>query len=116
HHGSEPFGRENLEQDRVGDAAVDDVGLGYAAADRAQACLHLGDHAGLQAGQELGQVVGGDLGQQAGPVGPVGVEALDVGEDDQLLGVEGDGQGGGGGVGGDVVHHAVGVGGDRGEH
>ena len=37
------------------------------------------------------------------PVGPVGVEALDVGEHDELLGAERDGERGGGGVGVDVV-------------
>ena len=47
---------------------------------------------------------------------PVAVEPLDVGEDQQLLGPEGDRQRGGGGVGVDVVDQAVDVGGDTGDH
>ena len=49
-------------------------------------------------------------------VRPVAVEALDVGEHEQLLGAQRDGQRGGGGVGVDVVDLAVLVGGDAGDH
>ena len=46
---------------------------------------------------------------------PVAVEALDVGEHQQLLGAQRDREGGGGGVGVDVVDLAVVVGRDAGD-
>ena len=49
------------------------------------------------------------LGEQRAAVGPVGVDALDVGEHDELAGAEGGGQRRGGGVGVDVEHLAVDV-------
>ena len=88
----------------VRDPAVEDVRLRDAAAHGPQAGLHLGDHAAGQGRQqrlELGgrEIVADDLG--AGR--PVGVQALDVGEDDELLGAQRDRERGGGGVGVDVV-------------
>ena len=50
-----------------------------------------------------------EVGEQRVGVRPVGVEALDVGEDDQLVRLERDGQRRGGGVGVDVVDLAVDV-------
>ena len=58
--------------------------------------------------QQLLELVGGDLADRPRSRGrPVGVQALDVGEHDQLLRIEADGQRGGGGVGVDVVDPAV---------
>ena len=55
------------------------------------------------AGQDLGQLAGVDLLDQRVAVGPVGVEPLDVGEDDELHRAQRDGQRRGGGVGVEVV-------------
>ena len=65
---------------------------------------------------QLGQRLGADLADHVVAVRPVAVEALDVGEHQQLLGAQRDRERGGGGVGVDVVHHAVVVGGDAGDH
>ncbi|GAB4006207.1 hypothetical protein GCM10029992_56230 [Glycomyces albus] len=61
-------------------------------------------------------MAGGDLPQQRAPVGPVGVEPFDVGEDDEFLRAEGLGEGRGGGVGVEVVEHAFVVERDGGDH
>ena len=86
----------------MGSAAVDDVRLPYAPPHRSKTGLHLGDHAGVEVGQERLQRVHADARDQRALVGPAGVEALDVGEHDELLGPHGDGDGGGGRIGIDV--------------
>ena len=91
------------------------VACGHAAADRPQAGLHLRDHPRLQGRQHAFQLGGADLGQERRPVGPVGVDTLDVGEDDELRGAERDGERRRGGVGVDVEDLAVVVGSDRGD-
>ena len=58
-------------------------------------------------GSSSGELVGVDLADDLGAVRPVGVEALDVGEHDQLLGAETDGDRGRRGVGVDVVGQPV---------
>ena len=88
---------------------------GDAALDRPEAGLHLRDHARLEGGQQAGELVGGDLPQERVLVGPVLVEAFDVGEDDELLRAEGLRQSGGGGVGVEVVEDAVVVEGHSGD-
>jgi hypothetical protein len=89
---------EHLEQDRVLEAPVDDVGLQHAALERLQAVIHLrdhpaGDHSLADHLQALRAVERRE--QRA-----VLVEnALAVGQIDQLLRLERRGDGGGGGVG-----------------
>src|SRR6202042_245585 len=96
-------------QDGVAEAAVEDVGARDAAFDGGQAGLHLRDHAGRQRGQQLGQVDRVELADHLVRGGPVQVEALDVGQHDELGRAERHRQGGGGGVGVDVVDRAVAV-------
>ena len=81
-----------------------------------QAGPHLRHHAAGQRRQQLLERLGADLADHVVAVGPVAVEPLDVGEHEQLLGAQRDGEGGGGGVGVDVVDQAVDVGRDRGDH
>src|SRR5690606_16033167 len=69
-----------------------------------QARLHLRHHPGLEVGQHEAELAGGDAADDGGAVGPRAVQALDVGEDDELAGAERDGDGGRGGVGVDVEH------------
>ncbi len=95
--------------------AVEDVGARHAPAHGGQARLHLGDHAARQARQQGRQVVGADLADDVLGRGPVGVQPLDVGEHDELLGADRDGEGCRGGVGVDVVELAVGAAGDGGD-
>ena len=85
---------------------------GHAALDRAQAGLHLRHHAAGQRRQQSRQLVGVDLADDLGAGRPVGVQALDVGQHDELLGAERDRERGGGGVGVDVVGQAVRAAGD----
>ena len=104
----------------MGLAPVDDVGLPHSPAHRPQAGLHLGDHAGVELGDEGLEGVDADARDERAPVGPVGVEPLDVGEHNELLRVQGDGDGGRGGVGVDVedrgrVGEERGDGGDDGD-
>src|SRR5450830_998973 len=107
---------EDLEQHRVLHAAVDDVGAGHAALQRLAHGRDLGDHAagdaprGLQR-PEVGEVALGDGSDLAALVL---VHALDVGEEDDLLGVERGGDLPGDRVGVDVVGLAVLVGADAG--
>ena len=86
----------------------------------AQAGLHLGDHARGQRraasppARRGEPVDDGRLGAVGGR--PVGVEPVDVGEDDQLRGVERDRERAGGRVGVDVVDLAVVAARDAGDH
>jgi hypothetical protein len=91
-----------MREHRVRDAAVDDRGLGHSPVNRLEAGRHLGDHARLERRQEGAELVGADVRDERAAVGPVAVEAGDVGEDDELLGPEGHGERGGGRVGVDV--------------
>ena len=61
HLGADALLGEQLEQDGVRLAAVDDRGPGHAALDRVEAGLHLRHHAALEAGQDLGERLGADL-------------------------------------------------------
>ena len=121
-----PFGRdhrpdagvgEDLEQQHVGDAAVEDVGAADAVAHGLDAAGDLRDHpAGDRAvGDQRLELVGGRLADQAGRVVDVAAQALDVGEVDELLGAERLGDGAGDDVGVDVVGLAGLVGADRGD-
>ena len=94
---------------------VDDVGRGHSALDRAHARLELGDHPGVDAGEQAPGPAHVETGEQRVPVGPVGIDALDVGEDDELVGSERDREGRRRRVGVDVEHLArvVEVGDDR---
>ncbi|BCB74326.1 hypothetical protein Pflav_007360 [Phytohabitans flavus] len=94
---------------------VDDVRGRHAALDRPQARFHLGHHAGLQPRQQRREVERGDLPDEARRVRPVGVEAGDVGEHDELAGAEGHRESGRGGVGVEVVQDTLGVRRDRGD-
>ncbi len=109
---------EDLEQEHVGDPAVEDVGAVHAVADGVGAAGDLGDHAAgdRAVGDELVEFVGGGLADQAGGVGDVAAQALDVGEVDQLLGAERLGDRAGDGVGVDVVRLTGLVAADRGDH
>lgn len=98
------------------DPPVDDAGGGDAVAYGEEAALHLGDHAAGQLRKELLQLLGREPADDLVAVGPVLVEALDVGEDHQRLGVQRCGQCGGRGVGVDVEDVVViGAAGDRGD-
>ena len=66
-------------------------------------------------GQHLLERLGADLLDDVVAVRPVAEQALDVGEHEQLLGAQRDGEGGGRGVGVDVVDDAVLVGRDAGD-
>jgi hypothetical protein len=85
------------------------------APDRRQAGLHLGDHARGQGREQLLQVVGVELADHLVRGRPVEVEALHVGEHDQLGGAQRDRQGRRGGVGVDVVDRALGAARDAGD-
>ena len=98
------------------DAAVDDVRAGDPRLHGAQAGLDLGHHALLQSRQQPGQRGGVDLGNQRVTIGPPGVETLDVGEHQQFLGAQSLSQRSGAGIGVDVVHHAVHVRREGGDH
>src|SRR5699024_468465 len=116
HHGADATHGEQLEEHRVGDAAVDDVSGTDSPAHGVEAGLHLRNHARIKPRQNGVKFGGDDLGHQRALVGPVGVQTLDVGEHEQTLCTDGGGQCAGGGVGVDVVDLAVGTGGDRGDH
>ncbi len=95
-------------------APVDDGRALHPVAHRLQAGAHLGDHAAGQGREDLLQRLGADLADDLLGVRPVEVEALDVGEDEELLGTERGCQRGRGGVGVDVVDDTVDVGRDAG--
>ena len=108
---------EQLDEQDVGDAAVEDVGPADAVAHGLDAARDLGDHpAGDGAvGHQRVELVGRGLADQAGRVADVAAEALDVGEVDQLLGIQRLGDGAGDDVGVDVVRLALVVGADGGD-
>lgn len=104
HHRADAVGGEHLDEDRVRRAAVDDVRPADAALDGPPAGLHLGPHPGVERRQEARQRGGPDAAHERGPVGPARVQALDVGQDDQLARAEGDRERGCRGVRVDVEH------------
>ena len=77
-HRADALVGEDLEQQHVGDAAVEDVGAAHAVAHRVDAALDLGDHpAGDRAvGHQRVELVGGGLADQAGRVVDARVAAL----------------------------------------
>src|SRR5690606_35251848 len=79
-----------------------DVRLRDAFGDGPDARLELGDHPGVDARQQVAGARGGEVRQERVTVGPGGVDPVDVGEDDQLVGPQGDGQGCCSGVGVDI--------------
>ena len=113
HLGADPLVGEDLEQHGVGLAAVDDRGARHPAGDGLVAGTHLGDHARVEGRQHLAERLRADLLDQVVGVAVVAVEALDVREDQELLGAQRDREGRGGGVRVDVVDLAVDVGRDR---
>ena len=116
HLGADALVGEELEEYGVRLAAVDDGRPWDAALHGLEAGAHLRHHPGGERRHQVGQRLGADLADHVVAVGPVAVEPLDVGEHQQLLGPERDGEGCGGGVGVDVVDRAVLVGGDAGDH
>src|SRR5262249_19182428 len=106
---------EDLGQEPAGEVVRQDVDAGDATGEGRLDGPRLGEHAvgeapgGAEAG-EAGQVGIGD--ERAGVARDL-QDAGGAGEEDQLLGLEGDGYGGGGGVGVDVEERAGGVGGER---
>lgn len=116
HHGADPLVGEDLQQQAVLHPPVQHPRGADAGADRAQAALHLGQHAAGQAGQYGLQLADRELADHVVGVRPVGVEALDVGEHHQHLRAERGGQRGGRGVGVDVVDVAVGAARDGRDH
>ncbi len=99
----------------MGDAAVDDGRGADAAVDRLHARLHLGDHAGVEGRHHVADLVRGDLRDDRVLVGVVGVHARDVGQHDEALRLQRDGERRGCRVAVDVVHLAVAVGRDGGD-
>ena len=79
---------EELEQQAVGDAAVDDVGRLGAAADRVDAGLQLRPHPAVEPRQRLLDLAHRGARDQRALVVGVGEPALDVGEEDRLVGAE----------------------------
>ncbi len=73
----------------MGEAPVDDMRALHTVLHRPQARLHLGDHSRFERGQQGPELRGSDRGEQRSPVRPVGVQALDVGQDHQFRGAEG---------------------------
>ena len=117
HHGADPFVGEDLQQQDVGDPAVEDVGAADAVAHGADAAGDLGDHAAgdRAVGDQRVELVGRRLADQARRVVDVAAQALDVGEVDELLRAQRLGDGAGDDVGVDVVRLAGLVGADRGD-
>src|SRR4051794_8800546 len=107
---------EQLEQQRVRDAAVDDVRERHAAVDGLQAGRELGPHPARDVLQRTGDLVRAGLGDDAGRVGGVAQPALDVGEEHDLVGAQRAGDGAGRLVGVDVVGVTLAVGAHRGDH
>src|SRR4051812_12131879 len=87
HHRADALAREELEQQRVGLAAIEDVGLGHALPHRLDAGPHLRDHAAADRaiGQQLLETLDVDAADEARWVVDVAAEPLDVGEVHELL-------------------------------
>src|SRR5215207_7015382 len=113
----DPRFRVDLQQQRVRDAAVDDVGFVHAALERGDAGFDFrqhagGDDAGLDHVVDLG---GGEVADAAFGVFRVRADAVGVGDDDEFFRAHGGGDGAGGGVGVDVQLPAGVVARDRGD-
>ena len=106
-HGADAGIGEDLEQDGVAEAAVQDVSLRDAAAHRGQAGLHLGDHPGREPGQQPLQFRRGELADHLGRRRPVPVQPGHVGEHHELGRAERHRERGRGGVRVHVVDLAV---------
>src|SRR5699024_9527555 len=106
-HGADTPVGEDFQKEGMRNPAVDDVCLGDAPFDGVQACFHLGGHSRGELGEQGAQFVGGEAADEFGVGRVIGEQPLDVGEHDELSGVQGDGECGGGGVGVDVVDTAV---------
>ena len=91
--------------------AVDDVDLLHPLLERFQAALDLGDHPGgdRAVGDQPTGLAGGEGVDQALGVVDIDEDAGDVGEDNELLGTDRRGHGGGRGVGVDIELAAVGA-------
>ena len=105
---------EQLEQQRVRHAPVDDVRGADAAVDRVAARLELGAHAAEDAVERRRDLVGARLADERAPGRPCrAASPIDVGEEDELVGADRARHGARGLVGVDVVRVALAVGGDR---
>ena len=105
-HGAHSLAGEDLEQQGVRLPAVEDVGLGDAAADGPHARPDLGDHAAVdRAVGQHGARARRSWRRDRRVAGSCAVrpDAVDVGQIDELVGAERLGDGAGGGVGVDVV-------------
>jgi hypothetical protein len=102
----------------VGDAPVQEVGPSHSLAQSGDAGRHLGHHPRVEAARRQHglQVVDRDLGDERRRIVDVPVETGHVGQVDQLLRLEGGGDGAGHGVGVDVVGLAGFVHADGGHH
>ena len=85
-------------------APIDDVRLGHATVDGSHACLHLRPHAAFQIGKHVAQRLHADSTDQRVTVGPIGIQAVDIRENDQFACTNGGGQCSGGGIGVHVEH------------
>ncbi len=96
---------EQLQQDGVGDTAVNDDGLVDALIDGIGHAADLGNHAACNDSSGLVALDLGDLhfGDEGGFVVLVPQQARDIGHGDELFGLERNGDLGGSGVGVDVV-------------
>src|SRR5207244_3066674 len=113
--GSDTFAGEELEQDRVRLAAVDDVRLRGPALQRPERGFDLGEHAAVDDAlphESLGVLAR----ERADELAVAVADALDVGQVDQLLGAERGGDLTGDQVGVDVVRLAGGADADRRDH
>src|SRR5919198_5065750 len=112
---ADPGVREQLEQQRVRHAPVDDVGERHAAVDGVEAGRQLRAHAAGDAVEYGLDLVGARLRHHACRVRRVAQPAGHVREEHDLVGAERAGDGAGRLVGVDVVGVAVAVGADRGD-
>ena len=86
--GADAFVGENLEQDRVGFPAVGDGGTPDAALHGLEAGRHFGNHSARQARYQFLEFFGANLSDDIAAVRPIGIETLDIGEDEQFLRIE----------------------------
>src|SRR5215468_10913248 len=112
--GADALVGEDFEEHRVGDPAVDDVGLGGAPLEGLERGLDLGQHAAVDhAG--LDQPLGLALGEARDELAVVAVDPLDVGEVDELLRAQSRRHVARHEIGVDVVGLAAGAHADRGD-
>ena len=106
---------EQLQQDGVGDTAINDDGLVDALIDGIGHAADLGDHAACDDSSSLVALDLGDFhfGDEGGFVVLIPQQARDIGHGDELFGLERNGDLGGSGVGVDIVRLAEVVHADR---